>query len=36
LTQATKDWNRLAMGTPEFEELEQRLGRLLTEVADDA
>jgi V/A-type H+-transporting ATPase subunit A len=36
LTQATKDWNRLAMQTPEFEELERRIGQLLAEVADNA
>jgi len=36
LTQASRDWNRAAMGTPAFRELEQRLERMVAEVADDA
>lgn len=32
LTQLTKDWNRVAMGTPEFKEMEARAEHMLAEV----
>jgi V/A-type H+-transporting ATPase subunit A len=36
LTQVTRDWNRAAMGTPEFGELEARIDRMVAEVTDYA
>jgi V/A-type H+-transporting ATPase subunit A len=36
LTQATKDWNRLATDTDEFKALEDRMEKMLTEVTDYA
>ena len=36
LTQVAKDWNRAAMESPGFSELEQRIDALVAEVADHA
>ena len=36
LTQVTKDWNRVNQGTPEFQELEQRITAMITEVTAHA
>ena len=36
LTQTSKDWNRLAMGTEEFKTAEQQIDHMLAEVADYA
>jgi V/A-type H+-transporting ATPase subunit A len=36
LTQVTKDWNRVNQGTPEFQELEQRITAMLNEVTAHA
>jgi len=36
LTQVTKDWNRVNQGTPEFKDLEQRIGAMLGEVTAHA
>jgi hypothetical protein len=32
----TKDWNRVNQGTPEFQELEQRITAMLNEVTAHA
>lgn len=36
LTSVTKDWNRVAMGTEDFKQLEQRIDGMLAEVSDNA
>ena len=36
LTQVTKDWNRVAMGTDEFKALEEKIEKMLVEVTDYA
>ncbi|MDD2241204.1 MAG: V-type ATP synthase subunit A [Kiritimatiellae bacterium] len=36
LTSVTKDWNRVAMDTEEFKQLEQRLDSMLAEVSEHA
>ncbi len=33
LTQATRDWNRAALDSPEFKQIEERIARMLAEVA---
>jgi V/A-type H+-transporting ATPase subunit A len=36
LTQATKDWNRIEAGTPEFEKAQAAIEQMVSEVADNA
>ena len=36
LTSVTKDWNRVAMDTEEFKQLEKRIEGMLEEVVENA
>ena len=36
LTSVTKDWNRVAMDTDEFKQLEERMGAMIAEVSENA